>query len=463
MNRDMSPKDDHESLNEEFLREFQKSFCTVTDLPDIVYTAACCEYPVLITGETGTGKELIAKAIHAQGVRANGPLVAINCALIPKENLYAELFGVAKRAYSNVDARSGLIETADNGTIFLDEIGDLPADAQAGLLRVLETGEVKRLGDTESAKSKKVNVRVIAATNRDVLDEKIMRPDLVYRIRVIPISVEPLRHRPEDIPLILANILERFGVLSVDFHFYAFCISNFWRGNVRELKNFCSFASLRTNDNHLDNPFFNRAMDFFPFKELNALEEHQYFLNNPPFELSDSLRRLLEVDMISEDARCQEGLNYLRFLRQFQTKISKRKSTLNYGVRRVECTQFSRGRRWNVISHVYPSIDVADIPRHDVFGISERAPKNPQAASRWKVAKLTEGLVNEAGLFHESNEGTPVYEPQFPSSFYDALASFESKFFKGVFSRYLHESDHAIGKIIGLDAKTVRVKRDKFT
>lgn len=157
-----------------------------------ILAASKCKYPVLITGQTGVGKELVANAIHKHGILRNKPLVAVNCALIPKENLYGELFGVQGGAYTGVPkTRHGLFEEANNGTIFLDEIGDLPLDAQAGLLRVLETGEIRRLGQRErdARKIKRLNVRIIAATNKNISESSEFRSDLYFRLKVILIHI----------------------------------------------------------------------------------------------------------------------------------------------------------------------------------------------------------------------------------------------------------------------------------
>jgi two-component system response regulator GlrR len=198
--------------------------------------------PVLITGESGTGKELVARALHAGGSRADRPFVAINCAAIPEALFEAELFGHTRGAFTGaVAVRPGVFEAADHGTLFLDEIGDIPPALQAKLLRVLETGEVVRLGANEP---RHVDVRIVAATNRDLVEdvrERRFREDLYYRLFVCPIVVPPLRDRPEDIPILVSHYLETLSarekrarpalmpaaldkLLSYD-----------WPGNVREL------------------------------------------------------------------------------------------------------------------------------------------------------------------------------------------------------------------------------------
>ncbi len=166
---------------------------------------------VLISGETGTGKELVANAIHYNSPRRSGPMVSVNCGAIPKELLASELFGHVRGAYTGaVESRKGYFQEADAGTLFLDEIGEMDKDMQVNLLRVLERGEIVRVGDTAPVK---VNVRLIAATNKNLLEEVKkgrFREDLYYRIHVIPIHLPPLRQRREDIPILIGHFLKKY-------------------------------------------------------------------------------------------------------------------------------------------------------------------------------------------------------------------------------------------------------------
>lgn len=199
---------------------------------------------VLILGETGTGKELIARTIHELSARAQRPMIKINCAALPATLIESELFGREKGAYTGALAREiGRFELADKSTLFLDEIGELPWELQAKLLRVLQEGEFERLG---SPKTLRVNVRVIAATNRNLfamVKEGKFREDLFYRLSVFPISIPPLRERPDDIgPLtwhILDDLEKRMGRQVRGIH--PATIESFrrysWPGNVRELRN----------------------------------------------------------------------------------------------------------------------------------------------------------------------------------------------------------------------------------
>ena len=206
---------------------------------------------VLVLGETGTGKELVARAIHSRSPRRHRPLVTVNCATLPGPLIESELFGHERGAFTGATARQmGRFELAHGGTIFLDEIGDLPLNLQAKLLRVLQDGEFERLG---SGKSIKVNVRVIAATNRNLLEAMargIFRPDLYFRLNVYPINVPPLRERKKDIEALAHAFLreveeklnKQFGAISSDA--LAELQGYDWPGNVRELQNIIQRAAV---------------------------------------------------------------------------------------------------------------------------------------------------------------------------------------------------------------------------
>ena len=216
----------------------------LTAVLDKVRRVAPTDASVLIYGETGTGKELIARAIHSTSQRRDRPLIKINCAALPAGLVESELFGHEKGAFTGAIARhTGRFELADGGTIFLDEIGELPAETQAKLLRVLQEHEFDRVGGTSP---RKVDVRVIAATNRDLLKavrEKAFREDLYYRLNVFPIQLPPLRERPEDIPLLAKYLLDKFAARigrrfdGIDPATLRRLMAYPWPGNVRELQN----------------------------------------------------------------------------------------------------------------------------------------------------------------------------------------------------------------------------------
>jgi formate hydrogenlyase transcriptional activator len=213
---------------------------------------------VLVRGETGTGKEVVAKAIHAASLRRQQPFVAINCAAIPGALLESELFGYERGAFTGaVTHREGRFQTADRGTLFLDEIGDLPLELQPKLLRVLQEQQVERLGGSRAIP---VNVRVIAATNQDLwgmVQEKKFRADLYYRLNVFPINLPPLRERDSDIPLLVNHFVQKFAERQgkvIDYvpeDVMEALKSHDWPGNIRELQNFIERAVIMTTGTSL--------------------------------------------------------------------------------------------------------------------------------------------------------------------------------------------------------------------
>ena len=211
---------------------------------DLLKQAAKSQITVLLLGETGVGKEVFARLLHEMGTRCSESFIAINCAAIPHDLMEAELFGVEKGAYTGaLTSRSGRFERANGGTLFLDEIGDLPLSAQAKLLRVLQEGEIERLGDH---KTRKVNVRLVAATNVNLkllVKEGKFRSDLYYRLNAYQIGIPPLRERKEDIPLLAKNFLEKFSAVhgkklrGFTDKAKRTLLTYAWPGNIRELQN----------------------------------------------------------------------------------------------------------------------------------------------------------------------------------------------------------------------------------
>ncbi len=211
---------------------------------ELVRRTAPSEGRVLVTGENGTGKELVARALHDQSRRRSGPFVKLNCAAVPAELIESELFGHERGAFTGaVAARRGKFEQADGGTLFLDEVGDMPPAMQAKVLRVLQEGEFERVGGQQTFK---VDVRVVAATNKDLEAEVKagrFREDLYYRLNVVPIHAPPLRERREDVPELAARFLveacERNGrrPMKLSREALAALQAHEWPGNVRELRN----------------------------------------------------------------------------------------------------------------------------------------------------------------------------------------------------------------------------------
>jgi formate hydrogenlyase transcriptional activator len=228
---------------------------------NLVDTVAPSDSTVLLLGETGTGKELIARAIHERSRRRDRTFVKLNCAAIPTGLLESELFGHERGAFTGAIAQKiGRLELADQGTLFLDEVGDIPIEIQPKLLRALQEREFERLG---SNRTKQVDVRLVAATNRDL--EKMMadrefRSDLYYRLNVFPIRIPPLRERPEDIPLLVRYFTQKYGrrmqkqIESIPAKAMKKLSTWHWPGNIRELENFIERSVILTRGTALQAP-----------------------------------------------------------------------------------------------------------------------------------------------------------------------------------------------------------------
>ncbi|MGA1847146.1 sigma-54-dependent transcriptional regulator [Deferribacter abyssi] len=229
-----------EFLKSSFNTEIIGRSSAIKQVLDLVKTVAPTNAPVLIMGESGTGKELIAKRIHLFSNRADKPFVAINCAAIPENLFESELFGHKKGAFTGAHKdKKGRITEANNGTIFLDEIGEMPLNVQAKLLRFLQEGEIEPVGETKTVK---VNVRVVAATNKDLkslVDKGSFREDLYYRLNVFPINLPALRERKEDIPELIDYFKVKYGFKNIKITDEALKkLRNYeWPGNIRELEN----------------------------------------------------------------------------------------------------------------------------------------------------------------------------------------------------------------------------------
>jgi len=274
----------------------------------VVQKVAAAPTTVLIQGESGTGKEVVARAIHASSARAERPFVAVNCGAIPGQLIESELFGHAKGAFTDAQkAKRGLFEEADSGTILLDEVGELPLSVQPSLLRVLQEGEVRRVGDARTAR---VDVRVIAATNRD-LGEMVaagrFREDLYYRLNVLQLKLPPLRERPEDLPALAQRLLERHAArlgepprqLSPE----ALAVLSRYRfpGNVRELENALERALVLSDGLTVEADALPEAMLDVPVPRAEVL----------PLDPSDlsvkRAQRALEADLIRRALERTEG------------------------------------------------------------------------------------------------------------------------------------------------------------
>jgi len=232
--------------------EMQKIF-------DVIKKVSHYKSTVLITGESGTGKELVARALHYNSDRSQNPFIAVNCGAIPENLLESELFGHAKGAFTDaIRTKKGLFEEADGGTLFLDEIGELPGQLQVKLLRVLQDGEIRRIGESKPIQ---IDVRIVAATVKDLqkeVNEGRFREDLFYRLNVLPIHIPPLRERKEDIPLLIQHFIGKYNqamgknVKEVDHKAMEALMSYKWSGNVRELENTIERAIVLSEKNDIE-------------------------------------------------------------------------------------------------------------------------------------------------------------------------------------------------------------------
>jgi formate hydrogenlyase transcriptional activator len=228
---------------------------------NLVETVAPSDSTVLLLGETGTGKELIARAIHERSRRKERTLVKLNCAAIPTGLLESELFGHERGAFTGAIAQKvGRLELADQGTLFLDEVGDIPIEIQPKLLRALQEREFERLGSTHT---RKVNLRLVAATNRDLekmITDREFRSDLYYRLHVFPIRIPPLRERKEDIPQLVSYFVQKFAkkmqkqIDAISPAVMRGLTAWDWPGNIRELENFIERAVILTRGRSLEAP-----------------------------------------------------------------------------------------------------------------------------------------------------------------------------------------------------------------
>jgi transcriptional regulator with PAS, ATPase and Fis domain len=260
---------------------------SMNSILETVKKISCMDCTVLITGESGVGKEVIAKIIHRNSTRKNGPFIPVNISAIPETLLESELYGYKQGAFTGAakEGKVGLFEIAEGGTLFLDEVGDIPLGMQVKLLRALDTGEMTRVGDTQS---KKMDVRIIAASNRkmeDEIEKGNFREDLYYRLNVVPIKIVPLRERQEDIwPLchhFLQRINRKYNIKKV---FSPQILDQFkmyhWPGNVRELRNVIERLAILSRADEISPDDFNSLIGISPFgKEpggtLNEYETYE--------------------------------------------------------------------------------------------------------------------------------------------------------------------------------------------
>ncbi len=293
----------------------------VNKLKEQIKLFAKNENTILITGESGVGKELVARHIHKSSNRAKQPFIAINCAAIPRDLIESELFGHEKGAFTGADKKKpGKLEIANNGTIFLDEISELDFDAQVKLLRVLQEKEFERVGSTKTIQ---VNIRIIAATNRDLsrlVSEKLFRDDLFYRLDVLPIEVPPLRNRIDDIPALTNYFLEQS---CAEMKIKNNGISNDailllqkydWPGNIRELQNNLIRALILANGKQINTEHINRKL-------IPSSTNEDFQLEKIPTTL-DELNQVRK-QVVNEASRNVEKIFLENLLTKYDGNISK--------------------------------------------------------------------------------------------------------------------------------------------
>jgi two-component system response regulator AtoC len=274
---------------------------------EVIKKVAPYKSTILITGESGTGKELIARALHYNSDRSQSPFMPVNCGAIPENLLESELFGHAKGAFTDaIRTKKGLFEEADGGTLFLDEIGELPQQLQVKLLRVLQDGEIRRVGESKSIQ---IDVRIITATAKDLVKEVSegrFREDLFYRLNVLPIRIPPLRERIEDIPLLVQHFINKYsksmnkkvaGITPKALH----VLMNYrWFGNVRELENTIERAIVLTDKENIE--LENLPIEIQTFQDqvqITALAEEEFSIKKAS--------RFLEMNLIKKALNKTKG------------------------------------------------------------------------------------------------------------------------------------------------------------
>jgi PAS domain S-box-containing protein len=300
--------------------------------------------PVLITGESGTGKELIARAIHQSSTRSQRPLIRVNCAASPRDLFESEFFGHVRGAFTGATAdRPGRFELADGGTIFLDEVGELPFDLQGKLLRVLQDQQFERVGDT---RTRSVDVRIIAATNRQLrrdVEERLFREDLYFRLNVFPIESSPLRHRVEDIPLLATHLIEQAckklkkPAMALSLADLKKMQSYSWPGNIRELENIIERAIIvsAAGKLHIE----------IPVGGSQGIDRSETAVK------AELVSRLVLTD---QERRMGERENIFNALRQTKGKVAGREGAAALlGMK--PASLYSRLRRWHIDARTFKS------------------------------------------------------------------------------------------------------------
>ncbi|MEJ5273414.1 MAG: sigma-54 dependent transcriptional regulator [Spirochaetota bacterium] len=286
-------------MNDEFIGESPE----ILKIKDLIKLVGRSDSKVIIYGENGTGKELVARLIHISSSRANNNFVEINCAAIPSNLIESELFGYEKGAFTNAfNQKKGLFEIANKGTLFLDEIGDMPLELQSKLLRVIQDGKFTRIGGIETIST---DVRIIAATNKNLEDEiknGNFREDLYYRLNVIPIYLPPLRERKEDVPLLVEYFISKIKesgnlrIQSFDPEAIQYLVNYPWPGNIRQLKNIIDRINILTPSEFITKEFVEEIIEKGYKKEFDIENADDLRTLREQFEKEIIISRLKKFD-----------------------------------------------------------------------------------------------------------------------------------------------------------------------
>jgi len=363
---------------------------TLRSALDMVRLVAPTDSTVLITGETGTGKELIAEAIHKYSYRSNGPFVKVNCAAIPASLLESDLFGHERGAYTGAVTRGiGRFERAHRGTLFLDEIGDLPLELQPKLLRVMQEREFERLGGTATIHA---DVRVICATHRNLVEmisERQFRTDLFYRLGVFPIELPPLRDRPEDIRLLALHFAMGYAarmhkrITAISEEYMAALVRYSWPGNVRELQNLIERSVILSTSDMLSGSLPERAH--------TTQDSSKWSTPSTPVTLLDA-QRLHILETLHQTKGVVGGRNgaAARLGLPRTTLINKMK---RLGINREQSSAF-RVRAAAALPNAEGSVPPSTLKAHDA-GRSENSKPRPDTARVCPLAEAERDHISE--------------------------------------------------------------------
>ena len=304
---------------------------SMKEILTLIENISSTDVTVLITGESGTGKEIIADEIYYKSSRYGKPFIKVNCAAIPGELLESELFGYVKGAFTGSDknGKIGLFELAETGTILLDEIGDMPLKLQTKLLRVLQTKEIMKIGDTKPIK---LDIRVIAATNQNLLElikNGKFREDLYYRLNVLPINIEPLRKRKEDIKSLILEFLNSYTKkYNKKIYICNEAIERIkdynWPGNIRELENFIERLVVVNTDGRIEK----ESIDYLLFNKENTLEQEEYNLK----EIVAKIEKKVIEKALKKFGSTRHASDYLKI---DQSTIVKKCKKLNINIQKI--------------------------------------------------------------------------------------------------------------------------------